>query len=338
MIRSVATINAAQAQNYYTDALQPTGYYINSQELQGTFHGRLKEKLGLPDIADRETFFALCMNQHPHTGETLTPRNKDHRIILWDVSFHAPKGVSLLSALCGNSHLIDAFQEVVHNTMAEMEHDVMTRVRKGGRDEDRQTGEFVYGAFLHQTARPAKGAVSDPHLHQHNTIFNLTWDNDSSEQRFKAAQCREMNRSLPYYQARFHKRFADKLMSMGYNIKTSHKGWDIKGIPEHIITMLSKRTNEIGRYAAEHGITGEKALDKLGAKTRGKKQKDMSMTELKAEWRKQIREASAGKEDQGELIVRNKEKIISPVLLPETAVDYAVKDKFERVSTISDRR
>jgi len=336
MIRSIAMVNSAHAKSYFTAALQPTDYYINEQELQGRFCGKLADRLGISGPTDRETFFALCDNKHPVTGETLTPRNKEHRIVGWDVSFHAPKGVSLVHALCGDTHIMDVFQEAVHETMAEMERDMMTRVRKNSRDEDRYTGEMLYAAFLHQTARPAKGSVSDPHLHQHNVVMNLAWD--ETERDFKAAQCREINRSLPYFQARFHKRFADKLMAQGYKIKHGAKGWDIAGIPPDIVSMFSKRTNEIGQFAAEHGITGEKALDQLGARTRGKKDKDMSMAQLKAEWRRQIREVSIGKEDDGNIIVRHKEKIISPALSPQHIVDYAAKHTFERVSTISDRR
>lgn len=336
MIRSIATVSAGHAKSYFTSALQPTDYYVNNQELQGRFEGKLAYRLGISGPTDRDTFFALCDNKHPLSGEPLTPRNKEHRIVAWDVSFFAPKGVSLVHALCGDDHILQIFQESVKSTLKEMEHDIMTRVRKNGKDEDRQTGEMVYGAFLHQTARPTKGAVSDPLLHQHNVILNLTYD--AVERRYKALQCRELNRSLPYYEARFHKRFADNLMALGYKLKRSGKFFDIDGIPPEIVDLFSKRSNEIGKFAAENGIKSQNALDKLGARTRSAKDKDMSMTELKAEWRRQIREASVGKDDQGDMIVRHKEPVISPVLSPQHTIDHAAQHIFERQSTISDRR
>lgn len=336
MIRSIAMVNAAHAKSYYTSALQPTEYYVNQQELEGRFGGQLARTLNIQGAVDRETFFALLDNKHPATGEKLTARNKDHRIVGWDVSFHAPKGVSLAHVLSGDTHISDAFEEAVEQTLAEMEQDAMTRIRKDGKDTDRYTGKLLYASFLHQTARPAKGAVSDPHLHRHNVILNLTVD--PFEDRYKALQIREINRSLPYFQSRFHKRFSDSLMALGYQIKHTSKGWDIAGIPSDIVSLFSKRANEIGIFAAENNITNPKTLDQLGAKTRGKKQKDLSMTQLKAEWRRQIREASAGKEDQGDKIVRYKGKIISPTLSPQHVIEHATQHSFERLSTISDRR
>ncbi|MXV16900.1 MobF family relaxase [Hufsiella ginkgonis] len=336
MIRAIATISAGQAKNYFTDALQPNGYYINDQELPGRFYGQLADRLGITGPTDKDTFFALCDNTHPVTGENLTPRNKETRIVAWDISFHVPKSASILHVLSSDDHILKAFREATRETMKEMERDLMTRVRKNGRNEDRYTGEMVIAEFIHQTARPAKGELSDPHLHCHNIVTNVTWDD--KEQRYKAGQFREINRSMPYYQARYHKRFADKLMGLGYKIRKSRTAFEIEGIPDHIISLFSKRTNEIGQFAKEHGITDEKELDQLGARTRGKKQKDMSMAELKVEWRKQIREASKGKEDIGDTIIRHKEKIMSPALPAQLCVDFAAKHRFERVSTISDRR
>jgi conjugative relaxase-like TrwC/TraI family protein len=330
------TTSSAHAKDYFTSSLQPGDYYLNQQELQGHFYGLLSERLGITGPTDKETFFALCDNRSPITGGNLTPRNKAHRTIAYDISFHAPKSVSVVSALSEDDHIRKAFQESVRQTMSEMEKDMMTRVRRKGKDEDRYTGEMLISEFLHQTSRPAEGNTSDPHLHIHNLVQNVTWD--AHERRYKAGQFREINRSMPYYQQMYHKLFSDKLMSLGYKVRKTKSAFEIEGVPAHVIDLFSKRTNEIGQFAKEHGITDAKSLDELGARTRGKKQKDLSMAELEAEWRRQIKEASAGQEDKTDVTIRHNRKILCPELQPQKCVDYAAKHSFERVSTISDRR
>lgn len=331
-----ATVNSAHGKNYFSSSLQPTQYFLNAQEMQGNYYGLASDRLGLTGLTDRDTFFALCENKHPLTGRNLTPRNKDNRTVFYDISYHCPKSVSLLFCLGGDKNILDAFQDSVRETMREMERDMLTRVRKKGKDEDRQAGEMIIGEFIHLTARPSKCGISDPHLHIHNAVQNVTWD--SSEGRYKAGNFREIARSLPYYQQRYHKRFADKLMALGYKIRKTRSAFEIEGIDPDMLELFSKRTSEIGQFAKDHGITDAKQLDQLGQRTRGKKQKDMSMTELKAEWRRQIREASVGKEGTGDVIIRHKEKISSPALVPQTCVDYAAKHIFERLSTVNDRR
>ena len=62
-----------------------------------------------------------------------------------------------------------------------------TRVRTGGQDGNRVTGNMVWGEFIHTTSRPVDG-IPDPQLHAHVFVFNSTWDQE--ENRWKAGQIR----------------------------------------------------------------------------------------------------------------------------------------------------
>lgn len=111
-------------------------------------------------------------------------------------------------------------------------------------------------------------------------------------------------RDIPYYHARFHKRLADGLMTLGYSIRKTEKSFEVEGVPERVIDLFSKRTDEIGRVAKEKGITDAKELDGLGARTRSKKEKGLSMTELKTDWKRQITALGPGNADEGKHPVR----------------------------------
>ena len=170
-----------------------------------------------------------------------------------------------------------------------MEDDAQTRVRKNGGNENRPTGELLWADFTHFTARPVNDETyPDPHLHCHCTTFNVTYDQD--EQIYKAGQFRDIKRDMPYYQERYYKRLADRLVNLGYNIRLTPTAFEIEGVPQKIIDLFSKRTQEVNRFAKEKNITNAAKLDKLGAQTRGKKKKDLSLAELKADWQRQISE------------------------------------------------
>ncbi len=334
MIRMIQSRSADRAKAYFSEALAKSDYYLDGQELSGRFQGKLAERLGLDGPVTKDVFFSLCENVNPTTGQNLTPRTKEERTTGYDINFHCPKSVSILHALSGDDHILRAFQDSVQQTMLDIEADTRTRVRKSGAMEERATGELLFADFIHQTARPVEGNLPDPHLHAHCFVFNATWD--EQEKRLKAAQFRDINAAMPYYQARFHKRLSDQLLEAGYQIRRTEKSFEVQGVPSAVIDLFSKRTDEIGRVAKEKGITGEKELAELGARTRARKQKGHTMEELKVEWRRQIEEL--GEIGKGAQAVRFAPAKATRELTPEQCIDHAVRHGFERASVVEDRR
>ena len=336
MIRMIQSTSAAQAKSYFNNALQKSDYYVNDQELSGSFHGRLAERLRLNKTVTKEKFSCLVENLHPATGNKLTQRNAKQRTVGYDINFHCPKSVSVLHVLSKDNHILDAFTQSVSDTMLAIEEDSQTRVRKNGRDENRSTGELLWAEFIHQTARPVKDVAPDPHLHCHCFTFNMTWD--KTEQQFKAGQFRSIKRDMPFYQAMFHKRLADNLIKLGYRIKRTRKAFEIENVPQNAIDLFSKRTNEIGHYAKTNNITDKKELDALGARTRSKKQKGMTMNQLKNDWRKQIRELGMNGNEANGTIIRHPNVKDTLRLSSKQCVDHALQHSFERISVLQDRR
>lgn len=335
MLRMIQSISAGHAKAYFSEALAKSDYYLNDQELRGVFAGRLADRLGLKGDAMKEAFFALCENRNPATGKPLTPRTKAERVTGYDISFHVPKSISILYALAKDDHILKAFEASVSETMADIEKDSKTRVRKEGVYEDRVTGELVWAQFIHQTARPVEGHAPDPHLHCHCFVFNATWD--EQEKKIKAAKFRDIKRDMPYHQSRFHKRLADKMVALGYQVKRTNRSFEIEGVPQEIVEHFSKRTDQIGRVAKEMNITDAKELDALGARTRSKKQKGLTMTELKEEWKKQIKELSIKFESENNEI-RFAKGLERKIISHKDCIDYALLHCFERASVVGERK
>lgn len=330
------TVSAKQAKEYYSSALFQSDYYLQDQELKGQYFGKLAELIALNKEPTKETFFALCENVNPVTKQPLTQHTKEGRTVAYDVVFNAPKSISILHALANDEHILKAFQSSVQETMLDIERDAQTRVRKGRMQEDRNTGNLLWAEFTHQTARPIDGSLPDVHLHSHNVVFNATFD--EVEGTIKAGQFRDIKRSMPFYQAMFHKRLSDNLIDLGYQIRRTEKAFEIANVPQAAIDHFSKRTNAIGEFAKEKGITDPKILAELGAKTRAKKQKGHTMDELKTEWKRQLRDEVVLQPGEDVLPVRYAGKEYSDKATPNDIIDHALRHSFERTSVKPERR
>ena len=281
MLRIIQNTSATGAKSYYSTA----DYYSEGQELEGIWRGKGAARLGLSGTVRKEAWDALCDNRHPATAEPLSPRRKQDRRVGYDFNFHVPKSVSLLYGLTEDARILEAFRESVDQTMREIEAEVKTRVRKSGKNEDRLSRNLVWGEFIHTTARPVNG-IPDPHLHAHCFSFNLTFDD--KENRWKAAQFGDLKRDASYFEAKFHSRMARRLAELGLPVEQTRNGWEIAGISKASLNKFSRRTALIEKIAHDKGITSDAEKSAVGAKTREKKQKSLSMAELRKEWRSRL--------------------------------------------------
>ena len=329
MLRINQNSSAGGAKTYYTQA----DYYTEGQELAGHWRGIGAEKLGLSGTVDKADWESLCDNRYPGTGEPLTLRRKQERRVGYDFNFHVPKSVSLLYSLTRDERLLDAFRESVRDTMTEMESEMQTRVRKSGCNEDRTTGNMVWGEFIHFTSRPIDG-VPDPHLHAHCFVFNTTYD--QKEAAWKAGQFSLLKRDAPYFEARFHVRLARRLGELGLDVTRHKKGWELTGLDKKTLDKFSRRTALIEEEARRKGILDPVEKSELGAKTREKKQKDLTLDELRVEWRSRL---SDEERDQLDGVQR----LVGATPIPEqpdhapTVIQQSIRHCFERKSVLPER-
>jgi conjugative relaxase-like TrwC/TraI family protein len=331
MLFITPSVNAQQAKDYFTRHMDRDYYLKNSAEFPGLWHGRGAEMLGLSGQVDKESYFRLCDNLDPRTGDPLTLRTKANRRVMYDFTFNAPKSVTLAYELGGDERIEPAFQDAVRETMEEMENKMKVRVRALGHDEDRSTCNMVWAEFIHRTARPVTEdgiSLPDPHLHSHSLILNASYD--PVEHCWKAGQFDSLVRAKGYYQAAFHSRLAKKLADLGYGIERDGKSFKIVGIDRALCDEFSRRTEIIEEKARELGITKPEVKGKLGQWTReAKPEEQMDIRELRKEWLKRINEG------QRDAIVKARSGHQTAALDAKDAVDYALSHCFERQSTVT---
>ncbi|HWG46527.1 MAG TPA: MobF family relaxase [Gemmataceae bacterium] len=328
MIRISQQDSAGAAKRYYATA----DYYSEGQELVGSWGGNGASRLGLEGTVDKFSFERLCDNLDPRTGEPLTVRTRTDRTVGYDFTFSVPKSVSLLYAMSGDQGILDAFRGAVDETMREMEAEMKTRVRMGGKDEDRVTGNMVWAEFIHTTSRPVDG-LPDPQLHAHVFVFNTTWDLE--EKRWKAGQFRELKRDAPYFQAAFRVRLANRFQDIGFGVERKRDDFEIAGIPADVLKRFSRRTALIEKKAAELGITDPNRKGELGAETREKKGSALSLEALRKEWNARM----SDRERRDLATVHRRERAYGrPERGEGLAVDHAVEHSFVREAVLPERK
>ncbi|HEY7330671.1 MAG TPA: MobF family relaxase [Gemmataceae bacterium] len=306
MLRFTPIENAAHAESYY--AKSDGGYYLGSHELGCEWLGKGAAKLGLSGRPDNEHFKRLIHGLDPHTGKQLTAKLIEDRIPGWDVTASVPKGVTTALER-GDTRVQGVIRWAMRKAFDDIEQSATTRVRKGGKYEDRITGNLAAYAVEHPETRPTKeDGRGDWDRHWHLVVFNLT--HDAVEDQWKAVKFRPIMDLRKYFSHRFDMYLSRGLTELGYDIetkfKTDRKGgrryysWDIKGIPQSVLTKFSRRSAEVDK--AERDALQEikdrdpnapdelspVARDKLGATSRMHKRDDLTLEDYRAYWNSRI--------------------------------------------------
>jgi conjugative relaxase-like TrwC/TraI family protein len=151
-------------------------YYAGRGEVEGRWMGAGAAALGLQGEVEAEAFGALIAGRDPSSGEVLRPTSGRDRVCSLDLTFSAPKSVSVLFAI-GDEEisraLVEAHEEAVGAAVGYLEREAC-RVRRGhaGRIELPADG-FVAAAYLHRMSR-----AGQPQLHTHVVAANLARGSD----------------------------------------------------------------------------------------------------------------------------------------------------------------
>src|SRR5437660_6645226 len=150
MVTAKTQYNLKNAEQYFDEHLCVGDYYNEGQRVAGEWIGRGAGKLGLSGKMRADDFLRLCEIQNPSTGETLTQRlnttrieggeNAANRRIFYDFTFSPPKSVSLAVLLGKDDRILEAHARAVRSALREFEAFAATRVRTGGAQNDRLTG------------------------------------------------------------------------------------------------------------------------------------------------------------------------------------------------------
>jgi conjugative relaxase-like TrwC/TraI family protein len=182
VVLSIGKLKAGQAK-YYLDQAEARvdvvdsvadgmeDYYLGAHETRGEWHGSAGLELGLSGAVEADGLRRVLAGLDPRDGSPLRNAASRVRVAGFDLTFSAPKSVSVLFGI-GDASLRTAVRgshdRAVREARGYLERNAAAvRRGRGGVIVEEATG-LVAGAFRHRTSR-----AGDPQLHTHVLVANL---------------------------------------------------------------------------------------------------------------------------------------------------------------------
>jgi conjugative relaxase-like TrwC/TraI family protein len=231
-------------------ALGIDDYYLGVGEAPGVWQGDLADRLGLSGVVDADGLRALLLGHHPGTDEALLGGHRERRVAAFDVTFSAPKSVSVLWAFASpevSSVASIAHVEAVAVALEFLERRAgATRQQVDGERQRIPTG-VAAATFVHRTSRDG-----DPQLHTHAVVANLGVRPDGTFAALDAAPLYEWGKAAgSVYQEELRRRLTERLgVEWGPD---RHGCREMVGFDPVWLRCFSKRTQAIEAHLAGAG-------------------------------------------------------------------------------------
>ncbi len=242
-------------------AEQAFGYFLHdylhdpSHRSANRWHGRGARLLGLPGRIGKRVFIAILSGHVPGTdfrlGRVLGGEHR-HRPG-WDLTFSAPKSVSLEALLHGERRVMRAHDRAVRETLDWIEAEFLqTRgydPATGRRPREAADG-MIAATFRHVASRN-----NDPQLHTHVVLANMTLSQGGA---WRSVEPTLLIRNRRLIGAWYRNTLARILGEAGYNLAPTTigglPGFELAGYSQAHLDAFSSRRQDILRYMAEEGL------------------------------------------------------------------------------------
>ncbi|MEO0853361.1 MAG: MobF family relaxase, partial [Cyanobacteria bacterium J06648_11] len=201
-----------------------------------------------------------------------------------DLTFSAPKSVSLLALVYGDAQLEKAHRIAVEKMLAIVERRyAQTRIRFGSQNRDRRavkTSNLVVGQFHHDTSRDL-----DPHLHTHCVLLNMT---QAQNGRWYSLRNDRIYKHRKLLGQVYQNELARQVQRLGYRIEAkAHGQFEIAGFTRGQLEQVSKRRRQICRQLSEDSTWSER--ETVWKTTRARKGDPIPRRELQDVWSHELK-------------------------------------------------
>lgn len=266
-------------QEHYYSNLAREDYYLEGGEPPGQWWGKAAERLGLAGAVEGSELKALFRGFSPDGEKLVQNAGRENRQPGWDLTFSAPKSVSVLWAVADDAirqTIREAHYEAVKYALSILENEhAFTRRGKGG--SSRELAGLLVATFEHATSR-----ALDPDLHTHCLVLNVATRSDGGTGSLL---------STPFYDAKlalgavYRAELADRLVRLGFHCQPDREFFAVAGIPEDLCRHQSKRRAAIEKELGHRGLESASAAAFAARKTRNTKSIIPPRNELFPRWR-----------------------------------------------------
>ncbi|SAL07121.1 ATPase AAA [Caballeronia calidae] len=284
-ITTIKRQNVGKVVNYYTDSADD--YYAKDGSAM-QWHGQGAQALGLSGTVEQRRFAELLdgrIDEHTQLRRT-TPSEARKERLGYDLTFSAPKGVSLQALVHGDEKIIAAHDKAVAAAIREAEMLAAARSTVNGKTSIERTGKLVVATFRHETSREV-----DPDLHTHAFVLNMTQRQNGE---WRALVNDGIVHSLSHLGNVYKAELAKELEREGFTLRYNRHGtFDLAHFTEHQIHEFSGRRNQIDAKLAEWGLDRQTATaeqrDRAAMQTRERKS-EIDRDEVRAAWQARAKE------------------------------------------------
>lgn len=281
---SVGKVRFGRERYYLATIARPGEAAQGLIEPDPLFLGSGSRALGLAGRASREEVSALMAHRQPAGGLPFPARGRARlEIAAYDLTFSAPKSVSLLQALAppaAADQLRAAHEQAVASALSFIESELL-ELRASERT--RPEAGAVAVSFLHRTSRAA-----DPHLHSHVLLLNIGQRQDGS---YCALDARPLFAAQRLVRALYDSELRARLTAGGMEFAPPTRGFaDLVSVPPTALREFSRQGALVQAALAAAGPLGPGERDRLTELLRPAKDLSRSYEELVAEWRERAYE------------------------------------------------
>jgi conjugative relaxase-like TrwC/TraI family protein len=277
---SLANLTSASAASSYYE--QDDYYVKDSKESKESsqWFGKGAKSLALEGDVEKEKFTKVLEGNLPN-GKILGRKEADGKVHApgIDLTFSAPKSVSIMAEVYGDERIVEAHQNAVKETLEYIEANfVSTRAMKDGTIHYDKVDNIIAAIFKHDSSRKL-----DPQLHTHCVLLNVVQRDDGQ---WRSAFFGEIFNNKMMLGQMYRAELACSLKALGYEIAISHNDcrFELACVPQDMINDFSKRTRDIEAVLGDKEVSA-KIKAKLKLTTRDSK-KELSRSELESSWQK----------------------------------------------------
>jgi len=238
----------------------------------------------------------------------------------WDLTFSAPKSVSILALQGKDESLIKAHNYAVNKTLHKIQNEnLFTRGKVDNKVQRIQTKTMVAALFRHDVSREL-----DPQLHTHSVVMNLTENNDS----WRSVDGKALFENKMKYGLIYRSILAEKVRALGHDIRVTHDDgrFEISSVPQEVIKAMSKRREQIENALQAKGFDGAVPSSVAALDTRNAKV-DYDREQLDTYWNDQLKSLGF---DPSNVSVSSQTQDLPKDEILEQSIDFSIRHVYER--------
>ena len=286
MVATVTQLkSSAQAVSYY----EKDGYYAKDdpEHRDASFwQGKAARDAGLRGHVLPGEFEDVLDGWVPGTETRLgRQREGEHdRRPGWDITFSAPKSVSLEGLVIGDRRAIRAHDDAVRATLEWIETDLLQT--RGWDPITRQRPRVAADGMVVAGFRHLASRGGDPQLHTHCVLANMT---RNAAGVWRSVEPTAIRRSEKLIGAYYRNELARRLQSLGMAVTPTLigrvPGFELAGYEKSFLDAFSGRRAEILAYLEKHELPyNARNAERAALRTRQAK-RDVRLSDLVREWR-----------------------------------------------------